>query len=88
MSIVDIFKCISSIGPIARALFARGLGLEPEKVLIQTEFAEPHRVYVTAEDREQAQAKALSIAIKELIKRKLMSSGEFFASSSSHSAVT
>jgi hypothetical protein len=55
--------------------FARGLGLEPEKVLIQSELIEPHRVYATSEDREQAQTRVLSIAIKELIKKELMASG-------------
>lgn len=57
--------------------FARGLGLEPEKVLTQAAFAEPHRVYITAEDHEQAQTKALSMAIKELIKKELLSSEKF-----------
>ena len=54
--------------------FARGLGLEPEKVLTQAAFAEPHRVYATSEDREQAQTRTLSLAIKELIKAELLSS--------------
>jgi len=60
-------------GPYLEALkaFARGLGLEPEKVLVQSEFAEPHRAYATSEDREQAQTRILSIAIKELIKKEL-----------------
>jgi len=52
--------------------FARSLGLEPEKVLVQSEFAEPHRAYATSEDREQAQTRILSIAIKELIKKELL----------------
>jgi len=34
--------------------FARGLGLQPENVLVQSEFAEPHRAYATSEDRNQA----------------------------------
>jgi len=55
--------------------FARGLGLEPEKVLTQAAFAEPHRAYATPEDHEQAQTRALSIAIKELIKKELLASG-------------
>jgi site-specific recombinase XerD len=54
--------------------FARGLGLEPEKVLVQSEFAEPHRTYATSEDREQVQTRILSIAIKELIKKELLNS--------------
>jgi hypothetical protein len=52
--------------------FARGLGLEPEKVLTQDAFAEPHRAYASAEDRAQAQTRTLSIAIKELIKKELV----------------
>jgi len=51
--------------------FARGLGLEPEKVLTRAAFAEPHRVYVTNQDREEAQTRTLSFAIKELIKKEL-----------------
>ena len=51
--------------------FARGLGLEPEKVLTKTAFAEPHRIYVTNQDREQGQTRTLSLAIKELIKKEL-----------------
>lgn len=51
--------------------FVRGLGLEPEKVLVQSEFAEPHRACATSEDREQVQARILSIAIKELIKKEI-----------------
>lgn len=53
--------------------FARGLGLEPEKVLAQAAFAEPHRAYATADERQQAQTRALSIAIKDLIKKELVS---------------
>ena len=49
----------------------RGLGLQPEKVLVQSEFAEPHRAYATSEDRDQAQTRVLSMAIKELIKKEL-----------------
>ena len=56
--------------------FARGLGLEPEKVLTQSAFAEPHRAYATIEDREQAQTRTLSLAIKELIKRDLLTLAE------------
>ncbi len=56
--------------------FARGLGLEPDKVLTQAALAEPHRAYATPEDRGQAQTRALSIAIKELIKKELLASQE------------
>ena len=56
--------------------FARGLGLEPEKVLTQVALGEPHRIYANADEREQAQTRALSIAIKELIKKELMAGDE------------
>jgi len=56
--------------------FARGLGLEPERVLTQAAFAEPHRAYATPEDQEQAQARTLSLAIKELIKNELLATQE------------
>jgi len=52
--------------------FARGLGLEPEKVLTKAALAEPHRIYARPEDHEQAQTRVLSIAIKELIKKELL----------------
>jgi hypothetical protein len=53
-------------------VFARGLGLQPEKVLVQSEFAEPHRIYATLREREQVQTRILSIAIKELVKKELV----------------
>ena len=52
--------------------FARGLGLEPEKVLTRAAFSEPHRAYATTDEREEAQTRVLSIAIKELIKKELV----------------
>jgi hypothetical protein len=51
--------------------FARELGLEPKRVLTETAFAEPHRTYVASEDREQAQTRTLSMAIKGLVVREL-----------------
>jgi site-specific recombinase XerD len=54
--------------------FARGLGLDPEKVIINASFSEPHRICVTSDDQQQAQTRALSIAIKELIKKELVTS--------------
>ncbi len=53
--------------------FARGLGLEPEKVLTKAALAESHRIYVTPQDHDQAQTRILSITIKELIKKELLS---------------
>lgn len=56
--------------------FARGLGLEPEKVLTQAALAEPDTKFVDAQERDAAQVRALSIAIKELIKNELLASKE------------
>jgi site-specific recombinase XerD len=56
--------------------FARGLGLEPEKVLTQAALQESHRGYMTAEDGQEAQTRILSIAIKDLIKKELLASEE------------
>ena len=33
-------------------VFARGLDLEPRKVLVQSEFAELHKAYASPEDQE------------------------------------
>ena len=52
--------------------FARGIGLDPEKVLTKAAFTEPHRAYVTAEDLEAAHTKTLSLAIKDLIKQEIL----------------
>ena len=52
--------------------FARGLGLEHEKILTQAALAEPHRIQASPEDHDQAQTRTLSIAIKELIKKELL----------------
>jgi hypothetical protein len=46
--------------------------LEPEKVLTQAAFAEPHRTYLADEDQEKAQIQTLTFAIKELIKKELL----------------
>ena len=54
--------------------FARGLGLQPEKVLVQSEFAEPRRGGAMSGGTEEAQTRILSIAIKELIKKELLES--------------
>jgi len=47
------------------------LDLQPEKVLTKAAFAEPYRFYATPEDREQAQTRTLSLAIKELVEKRL-----------------
>ena len=62
-----------------KAFFARGIGLDPEKVLTQAAFAEPHRAYVTSEDFETANAKTLSLAIKDLIKKEILAKPSEFA---------
>ena len=69
---LELVRELEGIHLEALKTFARGLGLQPEKVLVQSEFAEPHRAYATSEDREEVQTRILSIAIKELIKKELL----------------
>jgi len=69
---LELVRELEGIHLEALKTFARGLGLQPEKVLVQSEFAEPHRAFATPEDREDAQTRILSIAIKELIKKELL----------------
>ena len=52
--------------------FARGIDLDPEKVLTQAAFVEPHRAYVTSEDLDEAHTKTHSLAIKDLIKKEIL----------------
>jgi len=59
--------------------FARGIGLDPEKVLTEAAFAEPHRAYATPEDFEAAHTRTLSLAIKDLIKKEIVAKPGQFA---------
>ncbi len=44
--------------------FARGLGLNPEEILVKNAFSEPHAKYVDPEERERSDIRALMQAIK------------------------
>jgi len=49
--------------------FARGLGLNPEEILVKKTFVEPDTKYVDPQERERAGIRALMLAIKaDLIK--------------------
>jgi len=50
-------------------VFAQGLGLNPERVIVSEAFAEPHRFVV---DSEAFQTEALSRAIKENLKNEIL----------------
>ena len=49
---------------------ARAWGLDPEKVLVH-EAAYPHRSYVSALERDEAQSRALAEALKEAVRKDL-----------------
>ena len=54
--------------------FARGLGLDADRVIMAAAFAEPHRTVVSSpEESERQQTEALSTAIKDMIKDELLS---------------
>jgi hypothetical protein len=53
--------------------FARGLGLEPEKVLTKAAFAEPHRIYASEHDRESIEISLLSRSLRDVLKKELSS---------------
>lgn len=54
-------------------IMCRGMGIDPEKALIQEAFAEPHRAIVSPEDIEARQIQALGSAIKERLKEEILS---------------
>jgi hypothetical protein len=54
--------------------FVRGLGLNPEEILSKKAFSEPHRSYVTSQEREEDQIRALCLAFKETLKKELSTS--------------
>jgi hypothetical protein len=49
-------------------------GLEPEKILTSEAFAEPHRTYATSEERETEEIRLLGLALKDYMKKELLSS--------------
>jgi len=58
------------------ATFVRGLGLDPEKVLIREAFAKPHRTLCTPDEREKQYVQALREAIIDMLRKELLNSGE------------
>jgi site-specific recombinase XerD len=50
----------------------REYGLDPDKVIMWDAFAEPHRTFVSPEDLENHQIRVLSSALKEQIKREIV----------------
>jgi len=54
--------------------FIRGLGSNPEEILSKKALSEPHRVYATAQEREEDQIRALCLAFKDTLKRELLAS--------------
>ena len=53
--------------------FARGIGLNPEEILTREATSEAHRTYVTEHEREDSEIRTLSLAVKELIRKELLS---------------
>ncbi len=53
--------------------YVRALGVNPESVLTREALSQPATTYVTTQDREDYQLKVLSQALKEALKRKLLS---------------
>lgn len=53
--------------------FARGVGLDPEKVLTQEALAEPHRIYASMSEREDYEIRALSRELKEILRKEITS---------------
>lgn len=55
----------------------RAWGLEPEKILTHEALNEPHRTYVTADEREENEIRLLGLALKDQIKKELLSPENF-----------
>ena len=51
-------------------------GMDPDKVLVREAFAEPHRVFVSPQDREEDQVKVLCGALKEMMRKELLNPRE------------
>ena len=52
--------------------FAKGIGLDPERILTQEVLSEPHRIYVTPDEREERQISLLGQALKESLRKELL----------------
>jgi hypothetical protein len=53
--------------------YIRALGVNPEEVLTREALSQPARTYITSQDREDFQLKVLSQALKEALRRELLS---------------
>ncbi|MEM2107433.1 MAG: hypothetical protein QXV46_06445 [Candidatus Bathyarchaeia archaeon] len=53
--------------------FARGIGLNPEKILTGEAMAEPRRVYASTSEREGYEIRLLSKELKEPLKEDVLS---------------
>ena len=51
----------------------RAWGMNPDEILTKRALAEPHRVSASMKDREENQLRALSTALKDIIKGELTS---------------
>jgi hypothetical protein len=54
----------------------RAWGEDPERILTREALAKPWRTYVSAQDREDDQVKSLAIALKETLRKELLSTGD------------
>ena len=50
------------------------LAVEPEKILTREALAEPHRTYITSDERENDEIRILSLALKNSLKDELANS--------------
>ena len=50
----------------------RAWGMDPEEILTKNALAEPHHVYADLRDREEDQVKALSTALKDMMRKELV----------------
>jgi len=57
--------------------FARGLGLDPEKILVKDAVSEPETKYIDPQERERREIRALMQAIKEELAGRHGSHGDF-----------
>lgn len=60
-------------------VFARGLGLDPERCIMEGSFAEPHRTFVSG-DLEERQIALLNSAIKNAIRQEVLAEFRSFES--------
>lgn len=50
----------------------RAWGMNPEKVLAKEALSKPHRTYIEPHRREEEHVKALSIALKDMMRKELL----------------